>query len=65
MDEFKVGDVVKLNSGGIMMTVVDVDTASNIISCVWFTKDNHITSAKFKMEVLTKNTLGSEIKKIR
>jgi len=47
------------------MTVVDVDTASNIISCVWFTKDNHITSAKFKMEVLTKNTPGSEIKKIR
>jgi len=65
MDEFKIGDVVKLNSGGTLMTVIDIDTISNVISCVWFTKDNHITSAKFKMGALTKNTHGSEIKKIR
>lgn len=38
MKELKVGDVVRLKSGGVKMTVEDIDTSApkHYATCVWF-----------------------------
>jgi uncharacterized protein YodC (DUF2158 family) len=36
MDQFKVGDVVELKSGGPKMTVEDVTSWQGKAKCVWF-----------------------------
>jgi uncharacterized protein YodC (DUF2158 family) len=49
MAEFKVGDTVKLRSGGPLMTIYAID--SDEISCQWFNNDE-IKGATFNSEVL-------------
>ena len=36
MNEFKVGDVVMLKSGGPKMTISSIDSNTSKIRCVWF-----------------------------
>jgi uncharacterized protein YodC (DUF2158 family) len=47
--ELKVGDLVKLKSGGPVMTVVDVD--EDEVTCVWFRK---LREADFETVTLEK-----------
>ncbi|MCK4819568.1 DUF2158 domain-containing protein [bacterium] len=35
-EELKVGDVVKLKSGGIKMTIEEIVVDDGDVSCVWF-----------------------------
>ena len=37
--QFKRGDVVKLRSGGPLMTVEDIEDDGKIVSCDFFTKE--------------------------
>jgi uncharacterized protein YodC (DUF2158 family) len=37
---FKVGDVVKLNSGGPTMTVSQVESGGGHVRCIWFSGDD-------------------------
>ena len=53
MDECKIGDTVKLKSGGPLMTVSGVVTESpqdgcKIVECAWFDDAGTFTSARFK-----------------
>jgi uncharacterized protein YodC (DUF2158 family) len=56
-NEFKVGDVVRLNSGGPRMTIVrlfeDTD-GDQRATCTWFDNDKHSHEADFKTDALTK-----------
>jgi len=56
MTKFKEGDVVKLKSSGLKMTVEAIGQGfmGNEIQCVWFDKDSHIQLRSFKKEALTK-----------
>lgn len=49
MAEFKIGDTVKLKSGGPLMTINAI--SDNEISCQWFL-DKKLNEAKFVPEVL-------------
>ena len=49
--KFRVGDVVKLKSGGLMMTVVASGT-SDYVGCTWFKSDGGGTSGNFPEEAL-------------
>jgi len=51
-DEFKVGDVVKLKSGGLKMTIESID--GNVVNCQWFDKDNALKYGYFNMDTLVK-----------
>ncbi|WP_165576243.1 YodC family protein [Aeromonas bestiarum] len=46
----KVGDVVKLNSGGPSMTVLTIDEKE--AKCLWFTSDYQLQSATFPLDVI-------------
>ncbi|MFQ2217623.1 YodC family protein [Aeromonas enteropelogenes] len=46
----KVGDVVKLHSGGPSMTILNVDEAS--AECLWFTSDYLLQRASFPLSVI-------------
>lgn len=46
----KVGDVVKLNSGGPSMTIIAFDEAT--VECLWFSSDYHLQKASFPIEIL-------------
>jgi uncharacterized protein YodC (DUF2158 family) len=48
---FKVGDTVRLNSGGLLMTVVSLDGDS--LTCPWSVKDN-VKSKTFPAAALKK-----------
>ena len=49
--EFKVGDVVRLKSGGPSMTVKDAESSPGTVECVWFAGEL-IQSAYFVPDVL-------------
>ena len=51
MNEFNIGDVVRVLSGGPMMTIQKIDPAGDILT-VWFDVDNHLRSAYFPAAVL-------------
>ena len=53
MEEFNVGDTVKLKSGGPLMTVHDILSTYRVI-CKWFAKDASINAADFQKESLRK-----------
>lgn len=50
-NNFKVGDVVQLNSGGSAMTVEEIE--GNYVSCVWFEKQK-VERATFPAATLSK-----------
>jgi uncharacterized protein YodC (DUF2158 family) len=41
MGDWKVGDVVQLNSGGPTMTVLEVDEEDRVVSAMWITEASH------------------------
>jgi uncharacterized protein YodC (DUF2158 family) len=49
--ELKVGDLVKLKSGGPVMTVVDVD--EDEVTCVWFPSNDHRKLREADFETVT------------
>jgi uncharacterized protein YodC (DUF2158 family) len=60
MNEFDIGDVVRLNSGGPAMTIVGkTDAQNHMISCAWFTADGLIHAAAFHVEALKETKADS------
>ena len=61
-DEFKIGDVVKLKSGGPKMTVEDISDVRSVkvILCSWFDKSNRFND-EFDQRLLEhfKHAVGS------
>ena len=62
MKNFQVGDVVKLNSGGPLMTVSDVESIQTemgqsliVITCQWFDSNNELKQGEFDSDELTSN----------
>ena len=52
--KFKRGDVVRLNSGGQAMTVVDFyDASGPVYNCWWFEHTLNVTNAEFPEACLT------------
>jgi uncharacterized protein YodC (DUF2158 family) len=51
-EEIKVGDVVKLKSGGLKMTIATIDGKD--IYCKWFDKDTTLKDGYFVKEMLEK-----------
>ncbi|HFU75827.1 MAG TPA: hypothetical protein ENK66_06220 [Arcobacter sp.] len=45
--EFNVGDIVKLNSNDVLMTIRNIDI--DILECRWFDKNDNIQSEKFNV----------------
>jgi uncharacterized protein YodC (DUF2158 family) len=53
---FKVGDVVKLKSGGPLMTVTGTSVGPDrptLFTCSWFDKDNHEQTGSFPADALS------------
>lgn len=53
MEQLKVGDVVRLKSGGPKMTVYEIDKYK-MISCKWFDKKEEIQCLDFTQDTLEK-----------
>ena len=53
MDNLKIGDRVRLRSGGPLMTVCDIDHSRTRISCRWFNITGDLGSAVFDLATLT------------
>ena len=56
---FKIGDVVKLRSGGPRMTVAETGAASGSVLCHWFNRNDDVWSpqhAGFKADQLVQVT---------
>lgn len=51
--DFKVGDVVHLKSGGLPMTVSEVNDAG-MVECTWFDKDGIVKKHYFLQVILEK-----------
>lgn len=43
--DLEVGDCVCLNSNGPIMTILDI--SNGFYTCIWFTSDQHMQSARF------------------
>ena len=56
--DFNVGDVVQMRSGGPFMTVREARPES--VACAWFDAQNIEREAEFKPEMLMKPVLGPE-----
>ena len=52
MADVKVGDVVKLKSGSVPMTVTEVDTADDKVQCKWFPDGKHSEAGWFPSDAL-------------
>lgn len=52
MADFKIGDKIKLKSGGPTMTVHEVDPDQGICLCSWFDIDDRYCSQEFYVEML-------------
>lgn len=50
MSEFKIGDVVRLKSGGPAMTVGGL--VDGLVRCIWFTDLRHVDQCSFDYEML-------------
>ena len=58
--KFKTGDVVKLKSGGPIMTVTNV-AGTDAVNCVWFDNNNKESSGKYPeaaLEIFKADILG-------
>jgi len=51
MENFKVGNVVNLKSGGPKMTIEHIDSKMETISCSWFNKEK-LKNGKFHPDEL-------------
>ena len=52
MADLKVGDVVKLKSGSVNMTVTKVRLASGRVECMWFPDGVHSEKGYFPADAL-------------
>ena len=52
MEDFKIGDIVKLKSSGTPMTIEDLDTSDNTAYCIWHDKKKMLQSSRFDLRVL-------------
>jgi uncharacterized protein YodC (DUF2158 family) len=54
MHEFKIGDVVKLKSADLPMTITNLadDNYKENVECVWFDVENKLQIGYFKKETL-------------
>ncbi|KZE82882.1 hypothetical protein AV926_04860 [Myroides marinus] len=50
-EEFKIGDVVRLKSGSIEMTITEID--SNIAKLTWMDNSNVMTEKELPLEAIT------------
>lgn len=53
MNEFNLGNIVRLKSGGPLMTVIFLE--GNLVNCTWFL-DSVLTDAWFPSEALEMST---------
>lgn len=53
-ERFKQGDVVRIITGGVYMTVEDFSNCSNKVQCVWFDKQDKLHREEFDMDALDK-----------
>lgn len=51
MAKYKIGNVVKLKSGGPEMTVVNFDEKEKLVQCQWF-EESHLIMEEFEEEIL-------------
>ncbi len=51
MNELKIGDVVRMRSGGPTMTVKHVDP-DGAVHVVWFDSEDHLQQAKVKPDTI-------------
>lgn len=52
--EFKIGDLVVLNSGGPVMTIISPDEQFSRVKCAWFTREGELRESHFKEETIRK-----------
>ena len=52
INEFSVGDTVRLISGGPLMTVNEYNEEKDLVDCIWFNIDENVCTATFKGDVL-------------
>ncbi|WP_291727990.1 YodC family protein [Bernardetia sp.] len=52
MEDFKIGDIVRLKSSGTPMTIEDLDVSDNTALCVWHDKKKILQSARFDVRTL-------------
>lgn len=48
----KVGDIVRLKSGGPPMTVVHAANVEQVYQCCWFTREGKIEASDFRIDTL-------------
>jgi len=53
---FDIGDIVKLNSSDVLMTIKNID--NDMLECRWFDKNNNIQNEKFNtLEIILVNKI--------
>jgi len=50
--EFKVGDIVRLKSGGPKMTVTEIDDEEDLFHCRWFADNKQPENGLFEADTL-------------
>jgi uncharacterized protein YodC (DUF2158 family) len=50
--KIKIGSVVQLNSGGPLMTVVQIDQTQQLVKCTWFLEGGEMKTSYFQGESL-------------
>lgn len=60
-DQFKVGDIVQLKSGGPPMTFRSVDAVNGDCLCEWFGGGNTLKSHKFLPETLKESKVSEKL----
>jgi|DEB19_MinimDraft_2_1074335.scaffolds.fasta_scaffold193577_1 uncharacterized protein YodC (DUF2158 family) len=52
INEFSVGDTVRLISGGPLMTVNEYNDEKDLVDCIWFNMDEILCTGTFKGAVV-------------
>ncbi len=50
--KFSIGSIVKLLSGGPVMTINDIDLKTSFMKCVWFSNGNCVSEFSFCPDAL-------------
>lgn len=53
MSEYNAGDVVRLKSGGLLMTASEIENGN--VNCYWFEPSGNVKIQNFPVEVLEKH----------